>query len=68
MSILEEIECWSNEVPVGNENLKNAVEVFRQRFATELQHAVEGFEGFFGQISFTIDSDQVREEGRSDGL
>lgn len=29
---------------------------------------MEGFEGFFGEISVGIDTEDVREEGRGDGV
>lgn len=68
MSILEEKEGGANVIAVGNEELKNAVKVFGQRLAIEVENVVEGFEGFFRQIGFCVDSDQVSEEGGSDGL
>jgi hypothetical protein len=33
-----------------------------------LKHGVECIEGFIGQISFSVDFDQVREESGSNGL
>lgn len=68
VSISEEIKRGPNVIPVGNENLENAVKVFGKGLAIELHHSVEGLEGFVGQIGFAIDSDQVREEGGSNGL
>lgn len=68
VGILEEIKRGTKVIPVGNENLKNAVEVCGERLALELQHGVEGFEGFVGQIGFGIDFDEVGEDGGSEGL
>lgn len=68
VSILEEIERGTNEVAVGNENLENAVKVFGERLAIEVENGVEGIEGFVGQIGLGVDFDKVSEEGGSDGV
>lgn len=68
MGIPKEKEGGTNVIAVGNEDLENAVKVFGQRLAIEVENVVEGFEGFVGQISFCVDSDQVSEEGGGDGV
>lgn len=68
VGVLEDVESRPEKVPVRNENLENAVEVLHGRVAIELDHRVEGSEGFVGQIGLAVDFDQVDEEGWADGV
>lgn len=68
VSVLEDVERRPEKVPVRNENLKNAIQVFDGRPAVELHHSIKHSEGFLGQIGFAVDFDQVGKEGGGDGV
>lgn len=53
---------------MSNKDFKDAVQVLGQGFDVELKDCVEGFEGFFGHLSISIDLNDVGEEGRGDGV
>lgn len=42
-----------------NKNLQYPIQVLGQRLAVKLQHCIEHFESFIGQIRFGIDFDNV---------
>jgi hypothetical protein len=66
MRIPEKIESGADIAPVGDQKLKNTVQVFDGRLTIELHHCVEGFESPIGQISLGVEFDEVGEEGGSD--
>lgn len=66
VSVLEDVERRAEKVPVRNEDLKNAIQVFDGRAAVKFHHGVKGSEGFLWQIGFAVNLDQVGKESRGD--
>lgn len=64
----EKIKSGAEEVPVSHKYTQNKIQVLRCGLTIELDDAIEGLKGLFGQMGIAIDANNVRKQGWSGGI
>lgn len=64
----KKVESMAEKAPVRDKNGKDEVEVLRGGFGIELDDAIEGLEGLFGQMGIAINADKRGKEGWGGGV